>query len=99
MSPPDNRIQSTGNSPARVWLWFFPAPDANDHVVDARQGTWRREPMTHAPVIRDIRVRAVKVPFVRPPISASGALPDAALVLIDILTDAGITGRAYVFTF
>ncbi len=53
------------------------------------------------PVLRihDIIARAVKVPFTRPPMSASGALPDAALVLIDVLTDAGLTGRSYVFTF
>lgn len=55
--------------------------------------------MPPIPIIRDIRARAVKVPFARPPMSASGSLPDAALVLIDVATNAGITGRAYVFTF
>jgi len=32
-------------------------------------------------------------------VSASGALPKAALVLFDLETDAGVTGRSYVFGF
>jgi mandelate racemase len=39
------------------------------------------------------------VPFKRPPVSASGGIPAAALVLIDLETDAGVTGRSYVFGF
>ena len=46
--------------------------------------------------IRNIRARPVLVPFKRPPMSASGGMPAAALVLIDLETDGGITGRAYV---
>jgi mandelate racemase len=49
--------------------------------------------------IRDIRARPVMVPCKRPPISASGALPHAALVLIDLETDDGVTGRSYIFGF
>src|SRR3984893_19236400 len=49
--------------------------------------------------IRDIRARPVMVPFKRPPISASGALPHAALVLIDLETEEGLTGRSYLFGF
>lgn len=49
--------------------------------------------------ITDLRARPVLVPFKRPPMSASGGLPTAALVLIDLGTDAGITGRSYVFGF
>jgi mandelate racemase len=41
----------------------------------------------------------VLVPIHRPPVSASGAIPRAALVLFDLETDAGITGRSYVFGF
>ena len=48
--------------------------------------------------IRDIRARPVVVPFKRPPVSASGALSHAALVLVDLETE-GVTGRAYVFGF
>ncbi len=46
-----------------------------------------------------LRARPVLPPFRRPPVSASGAIPRAALVLFDLETDAGITGRSYVFGF
>jgi mandelate racemase len=49
--------------------------------------------------IRDIHARPVFVPFNRPPVSASGALSHAALVLIDLETEEAITGRSYVFAF
>ena len=49
--------------------------------------------------ITALRARAVLPPFRRPPVSASGALPRAALVLFDLETDAGVTGRSYVFGF
>ena len=49
--------------------------------------------------IRNLRARPVLVPFRRPPVAASGAMPDCALVLIDLETDEGITGRSYVFGF
>jgi len=35
----------------------------------------------------------------RPPLSASGALPSAALVLVDLETREGLTGHSYVFAF
>jgi len=41
----------------------------------------------------------VLVPLKRPPVSASGGIPAAALVLIDLETDGGITGHSYVFAF
>jgi mandelate racemase len=49
--------------------------------------------------IRGLRARPVLVPLKRPPVSASGGIPAAALVLIDLETDGGITGRSYVFAF
>jgi mandelate racemase len=49
--------------------------------------------------IRNLRARPVLVPFKRPPVSASGGIPAAALVLIDLETDGGVTGRSYVFGF
>jgi mandelate racemase len=54
-----------------------------------------------APLVRITRLRARPVlpPFRRPPVSASGAIPRAALVLFDLETDAGVTGRSYVFGF
>ncbi len=55
--------------------------------------------MTAKLAIRNIRARPVLVPFKRPPMSASGGIPRAALVLIDLETEDGITGRSYVFGF
>ena len=55
--------------------------------------------MTATLTIRDIRMRPVMVPFKRPPVSASGALPHAALVLVDLETEEGVTGRSYLFGF
>jgi mandelate racemase len=55
--------------------------------------------MTETLKIRGLRARPVLVPFKRPPASASGAIPTAALVLIDLETNGGVTGRSYVFGF
>lgn len=49
--------------------------------------------------LRALRARPVLVPIRRPPVSASGAIPEAALVLFDLETDQGVTGRSYVFAF
>jgi mandelate racemase len=49
--------------------------------------------------VRTVRARPVLAPFKRPPVSASGKIPSAPLVLIDLETDGGITGRAYLFGF
>src|SRR5439155_14329215 len=46
-----------------------------------------------APTIRNIRARPVQAPFKRPPISASGALPHAALVLGLTVNEAILRGR------
>ena len=48
-------------------------------------------------VIRRIRARPVSVPMKLPLHTASGAIDRAALVLLDLETAAGITGRAYLF--
>jgi mandelate racemase len=48
-------------------------------------------------VIRRIRARPVLVPMKLPLHTASGAIDQAALVLLDLDTNAGITGRAYLF--
>jgi len=53
----------------------------------------------HILTIRNIRARAVMPPFKRPPVSASGALPHAALILVDLETEQGLTGRSYLFGF
>jgi len=49
--------------------------------------------------IINIRARPVAAPIKRPPISASGAITHAALVLVDLETDGGIEGKAYLFAF
>jgi len=47
--------------------------------------------------IRGIRVRAVAAPVKRPLATSTGLVGEAALLLLDLETDAGITGRAYLF--
>ena len=47
--------------------------------------------------IQDIRVRAVSAPMKRPLTTSTGALTQAALVLVDLRTASGITGRSYLF--
>src|SRR5271156_3300733 len=50
-------------------------------------------------VIREIRARPVVAPLPRPIRTASGDVLDAPLLLIDLLTDVGVTGRAYAFAY
>ena len=47
--------------------------------------------------IREIRVRAVAAPMKRPLATSTGKLTVAPLVLIDLETDTGVTGSAYLF--
>jgi mandelate racemase len=47
--------------------------------------------------IRSIRVRAVSAPMRTPLVTSIATVSSAALVLIDLQTDEGITGRAYLF--
>lgn len=49
--------------------------------------------------VRDLQVRAVNVPLLRPIRTASGTIDTAPLVLIDLHTDAGVVGRSYVFCY
>jgi mandelate racemase len=48
---------------------------------------------------RAVRARAVDVPVARPVETAAGVLRSAPLVLIDVETDEGVTGRSYVRTY
>src|SRR5262249_52977910 len=65
-----------------------------------RPRTKQERPVTPAKLtVRHIRGRPVMVPFRRPPVAASGAFTHAALVLVDLETLEGITGRSYVFGF
>ncbi len=49
--------------------------------------------------IRDVTARAVSAPLKRPLTTSVGTIPAAPLVLIDVDTDQGVTGRAYIFGY
>jgi len=51
------------------------------------------------PTIRSIAVRPVVAPMPMPLQTSTGALTMAPLVLIDVVTSANVTGRAYLFGF
>lgn len=53
----------------------------------------------HRLAIRAVRARPVLVPMRRPLHTGGGAVTAAPLVLIDLETDAGVTGNSYVFTY
>ena len=52
-----------------------------------------------APKIAEVVARAVNVPLEFPVRTSVGIVDTAPLVLIDMKTDAGVTGRSYVFTY
>jgi hypothetical protein len=47
------------------------------------------------PTIRSVKARAVVTPLKRPVKNAFGVFVSAPLVLIDVATDQGVTGRAF----
>jgi mandelate racemase len=49
--------------------------------------------------IRQLTVRAVNLPLDPPVKTAAGEVGHAPLVLMDIVTEEGVTGRAYIFTY
>ena len=51
------------------------------------------------PIIRELRVRAVRVPMREPHRSASGIITESPLVLIDLATSDGVTGHSVLFTY
>lgn len=56
--------------------------------------------MTHlVPIIKDVKARAVDAPLARPITTSVATIPSAPLVLIDVLTDQDVTGRAYIFCY
>lgn len=56
-------------------------------------------PVTPPLTIRSLTARAVEVPFSPPLQSAAGTLRSAPLVLLDLLTEQGVTGRSYLFAY
>src|SRR6185369_8738040 len=55
--------------------------------------------MNRAPTIRSLTARAVLAPLARPLRTAAGEIPAAPLLLIDLTTEEGVTGRAYLFGY
>ena len=55
--------------------------------------------MADSLTIRSLTARAVIAPLARPLRTASGEIPAAPLLLIDLATDQGIAGRAYLFGY
>ncbi len=55
--------------------------------------------MSDVLTIRELRARAVVVPLERPIRTAVGEIPSAPLVLLDVATEEGVTGRAYLFGY
>src|ERR1700712_74291 len=51
------------------------------------------------PVIRSVKARAVVAPISRPVKNAFGVIEAAPLVLIDVVTDQGVTGSSYIFAY
>ena len=51
------------------------------------------------PAIRSVTARGLVVPISRPVKNAFGVIDAAPLVLIDVVTDQGVTGRAYIFAY
>src|SRR5258707_13718663 len=51
------------------------------------------------PAIRSVKARAVIAPISRPVKNAFGVIEAAPLVLIDVATDQGVTGRSYIFAY
>jgi len=51
------------------------------------------------PAIRSVKARAVVAPISRPVKNAFGVIEAAPLVLIDVETDQGVTGRSYIFAY
>src|SRR5438132_12117587 len=62
----------------------------------------RRDPVPAPPAkltIRALRTRAVRVPMRRPLATSGGTIAHAPLVLIDLESEEGVRGRAYLFAY
>jgi mandelate racemase len=53
----------------------------------------------NTPAIKSVKARAVVTPMARPVKNAFGVIDVAPLLLIDVATDQGITGRSYLFAY
>ena len=66
-------------------------------TIPSTEGT--AQPLNRDLTIREVRARAVNVPLKDPIKTASGNIPEAPLVLFDLLTEEGIAGSSYVFCY
>lgn len=56
--------------------------------------------MSHVPsLITGVQARALCAPLAQPIRTAAGTIPTAPLVLLDVHTDRGVTGHAYIFGY
>jgi mandelate racemase len=51
------------------------------------------------PIVRELRVRTVRVPMLEPHRTASGLVTESPLVLTDVITEDGLAGHSIVFTY
>ncbi|MEO2090826.1 MAG: enolase C-terminal domain-like protein [Gemmataceae bacterium] len=51
------------------------------------------------PTVREVRVRAVRVPMAEPHRTAGGVVGESPLVLTDVVTAGGVTGHSITFTY
>ena len=61
--------------------------------------SWQSSMSDPALTIRTLRTRAVAAPLARPLRTASGTIPESPLLLIDVASDQGPVGRAYIFAY
>ncbi|MFM7366529.1 MAG: hypothetical protein ACKO2Z_01740, partial [Sphaerospermopsis kisseleviana] len=70
-------------------------------ALDLRSTRMPSSPLTPLKplTLRSLRARPLMVPFRIPPASASGSMPTAPIVALDLHTEEGVTGHAYLFAF
>jgi mandelate racemase len=54
---------------------------------------------SHSLAVRSVKARPVDAPLKRPIRTAVGTIPSAPLVLIDVLTEEGVTGSSFLFAY
>src|ERR687884_632385 len=76
--------------------------DRNRCAGGARQVPRKKEESVIAEAkltVAGLRARAVNIKLGRPVQTSGGEIPTAPLVLIDLSTEEGVTGRSYVFAY
>jgi mandelate racemase len=87
--------------PAAAWTLALAQKSAHKTHRSRAPALRRRVAMRAQPglTIRDLRLRGVHVPMRRPLVTRGGTVAIAPLALIDLLTDEGVTGSAYLFCY